>query len=103
VFGVLDLGLSKPQRWEWEISAYIMNAWVTFAKDPADGLKHRLGWPQYNPGGVWFCLRRVENIANTTAVGNTLVEMFPKNKVGVEFVPAGRYDEGCDIPPRLPL
>lgn len=84
LFAALDYGVAAPQQWERDISDYLTAAWVAFVKDPHHGLTDTLGWPRYNP------------------TGNTLVEMFPDNKVGVEFVPAGKYDAGCDNPPRVP-
>ncbi|KAI5847996.1 carboxylesterase family protein [Tricharina praecox] len=53
VFGFLDAGIETPQSWEREISKYMMDAWVTFVKDPKDGLRERRWWPQYNPAGTY--------------------------------------------------
>lgn len=34
-------------------SEYMMRAWATFARDPANGLSGELGWPIYDPNGIF--------------------------------------------------
>ncbi|KAF8247288.1 carboxylesterase family protein [Wilcoxina mikolae CBS 423.85] len=84
VFGTMDvIGIAKPKEYEWAASRFLMSAWVAFAKDPEKGLQ-KFGWPRYTPND------------------DTLVEIFPDNRVGVRFVNAKKYDVGCDNPPRIP-
>ncbi|KAK2762608.1 hypothetical protein FQN54_000781 [Arachnomyces sp. PD_36] len=78
IFGTYDNVKYKDlTQDEVDASEYIQNAWVTFAKDPYSGLSDEIGWPRYNPQN------------------DTLVEIFPDNKVEVKFVSPNKYDEPC--------
>jgi len=51
IFGsVKQVQFKTPEPYELSASRYLQNAWVTFVKDPENGLKE-LGWPTYNPNG----------------------------------------------------
>ena len=52
VFGTMADVTGEPNTPLQEVvSAYMMKAWVTFARDPEDGLRVGLGWPRYNESG----------------------------------------------------
>ena len=95
LFNTLPSGVSFLD-YEALASKYMQDAWVTFAKDPEDGLKKQKGWPKYSPEQ------------------KALVELFPgwvrdanvpiaqRGEGIVRFVETKVYDEACKNPPRIP-
>jgi carboxylesterase type B len=68
---------AKPTGAELKLSSRYMNAWLTFAEDPKEGLSKRLGWPLYDPAG------------------NTLVKIGEHNSSDITFGPSTQYDSTC--------
>lgn len=42
---------------ERETRALIMRAWATFVRNPREGLRTELGWPEYNREGTLISLQ----------------------------------------------
>jgi carboxylesterase type B len=52
VFGTMEDLTGDPNTVQQvAVSAYMMGAWATFARDPTKGLSDLLGWPEYNKSG----------------------------------------------------
>lgn len=60
LFGMLDLGIAEPEKWELKAARYMQDTWMAFVKDPVKGLQKR-GWPLYDPAGEYENLQ--ESIA----------------------------------------
>ena len=95
VFGTTEL-LGSPTPAERAAEKYLQKIWVEFAKDPANGLA-KLGWPKYSPKPKGMATSDVDGRAVlTVALEKTLVEIFPRNKIEVQFVDPQQYDKVCD-------
>jgi carboxylesterase type B len=68
---------AKPTEAERKLSSRYMDAWLTFAEDPKEGLSKRLGWPLYDP------------------MGNTLMKIGEHNSSSITFGPSTQYDSTC--------
>jgi hypothetical protein len=55
----------------------MQGAWVSFAKDPAEGLIKRYSWPRYDASGA------------------TLVELGFEGKYSATFTKGSAFDETC--------
>ena len=103
IFNNLPPGV-KFRDYERRASEYIQGAWVSFAKDPENGLRGYMGgWPKYSlnlrekalvellPGWV-----KDKNLAGGGEGGKA-------GKAGmVRFVPGGQFDMQCANPPEIP-
>lgn len=77
VFGTgRDVSLVQNSEQEDAVSAYMMGAWASFARDPARGLLDR-GWPRYDPAG------------------DTLVQLALNGGSEVRFADPGVFDGPC--------
>ena len=53
LFGTMaDLTGEPNTQLQEVVSAYMMKAWASFARDPRDGLRGELGWPRYDESGT---------------------------------------------------
>jgi carboxylesterase type B len=78
VFGTYNSSpFGPPTGPEISLSRYVQDAWVTFARDPQQGLSN-FGWPKYNP-----------NTASLVQIGNS------DNQTGVIFAHGDSFDGGC--------
>ena len=80
IFGGIEdiIGPGMPNtRYENWTKEYMMWAWASFVRDPADGLAREACWPRYDPAG------------------NTLVRLAFGNYPGPSFVGPGIYDNLC--------
>lgn len=78
VFGTYNSSpFGPPTDAEISLSHYVQDAWVTFARDPQQGLTN-FGWPKYNP-----------NTASLVQIGNSA------NQTGVIFAQGNSFDGGC--------
>ncbi|KAG8160571.1 hypothetical protein KVR01_010107 [Diaporthe batatas] len=77
VFGTAqDVSLVENSEHEDAVSAYVMGAWASFARDPAKGLLD-YGWPAYD------------------ATGNTLVQLGLDGSAEPQFADPGVFDSAC--------
>lgn len=53
-----------------EMSAYLMKAWATFARDPRKGLEAELGWPLYETEGASL-ISLGRNSSNGARIGDS--------------------------------
>jgi hypothetical protein len=69
VFGTYNHSGPVPTHREISLSKFIQAAWVSFARDPAQGLVD-IGWPRYSSTGAGFA--QIGNAKNLTGliVGN---------------------------------
>jgi hypothetical protein len=80
VFGTYNSSpFGPPTGPEISLSRYVQDAWVTFARDPQQGLSN-FGWPKYNP-----------NTASLVQIGNSA------NQTGVIFAQGNSFDGGCQL------
>jgi len=73
----LNIGNGTVTNEERLLSSRLMDAWLTFAENPENGLLERLGWPLYDAGG------------------NTLVKFGENNTSSITFGPSTQYDSTC--------
>jgi cholinesterase len=81
IFDTVPQGAGIPENTNEEISIgdYVREAWVTFAKDPANGLRnYQDGWPLYDPSE------------------KTLIRLGYDNLTGVNLAMPSLYDRGCE-------
>jgi carboxylesterase type B len=65
VFGTYNHSGLVPTHREIFLSKFIQTAWVSFAKDPAQGLLD-IGWPRYSSTGAGFA--QIGNAKNLTGL-----------------------------------
>jgi cholinesterase len=78
IFGTSNL-LGRNTILENETSHYMQGAWVSFAKDPAEGLIEQYSWPGYD------------------AAGKTLIELGFKGNYSAIFAKGSAFDETCEL------
>jgi carboxylesterase type B len=77
-----------------KLSKNMMHAWAEFAKDPDNGLKN-LGWPAYDPAGIFATVLQLFRSQLINTLGTTLVRLGWQNNSALNFAPNTDYDKSC--------
>lgn len=83
-----------------ELKQTMQAAWASFAADPEKGLEKEMGWPIFDPDGMFkhWCLNILScqyRILILCFAGETLIQLGLDNNPEVSFINPAIYDDDC--------